>query len=267
MARAITAANRIPRDFVINRQSDQARGLSLWWPIAAQGSRLVDYAGGYDGTIVSGGGWGALPDGRMAVAGPNSIVIQASPALQNYSSVTVAGWFYLRSVTSYHMLWEYGADGNATAGGFTCYTVDTSRIQSGMTGSAANGQTYSDGVTAKALWHIAITYDRTTSGNSQQLSINGVASANNASGAGPGGNFSTQTLNVLHRAGPSLTANADLADFRIYSRALSAPEVWALYDPATRYELCKQPSRVYGMPVSPPASSRQSDFNISIGGV
>jgi len=57
------------------------------------------------------------------------------------------------------------------------------------------------------------------------------------------GAFTNQNNNVYFNSGYVTTQGTVWADARAYSRALSDAEVYALYDPRTRYDLYYQPSR------------------------
>ena len=59
------------------------------------------------------------------------------------------------------------------------------------------------------------------------------------------GNFRpTQNLYFMSRAGTSLFGAGRLCDVRIYAgKLLTQPEAWALYDPRTRWDLYRDPSK------------------------
>lgn len=61
--------------------------------------------------------------------------------------------------------------------------------------------------------------------------------------------------------------DGDIADFRVYNRALTESEVWALYDPATRYELYEPVHSRNYLKAAAANVTRTSDFNITIGAV
>lgn len=237
----IRPANAIPRwPFTINRQSEQARGLVFWMPVT-DGLGQRDFIANA-GISRSGGTFGWWPDDtHPIISAAVNTTIQATLDLSAYSSVTVCGWYYLRSVAAYNMLFEYGPDGATTAGGFACYTEGDVRINANGWGGVLLVA-----ASAPLRMHFAVVLDRNVEIRGYQ---NGTSWFNG--GTPPGGTFSNQTLNILNRNGGSLQADADLKDFRVYSRALSATEVWALYDPATRYELYQPLSRrVYGIPAA-----------------
>jgi hypothetical protein len=91
--------------------------------------------------------------------------------------------------------------------------------------------------TAGTLRHLVATMD----GSNLRLYLNGVLSAGPTS-------ISTAVItpNRLsigrYQYGVSENTNVPLSDCRIYNRALSAPEVWGMFDPATRWDLLFVPS-------------------------
>lgn len=213
------------------------RGLVAWWlglPNNSGGTRLHDLKGARPGTLTNGPTWtgtGSAAGDRSALRfdGSNDYVaVSTSPVTAN--PVTVCGWVYPLSASTgntvislrgssggdgwwlnvFEGTWRYkvrasGAD-NAVLGG----TVSTSRWQFVCGVSAANNdhRLYVNGVQVA-----------TDTGTYAVAAVDNVAlgaEANTGSGAGG---------NPLSGWG---------ADWPVYNRALSASEVFALYEQGLR---------------------------------
>lgn len=101
--------------------------------------------------------------------------------------------------------------------------------------------TETGGLALNAWHHIVLTYDSVSDSmllyrNGAQVGSNATAKGaftNTAAADGPAlGAFTYSTVPTLQQA-----INGRIVDFRIYNRVLSPDEVWATFDPSTRWDL------------------------------
>lgn len=214
-----------------NRNSTQAHGLLGWWPVQSPVQR--DYVGRTGQEFVFGTNIPIVPDRILgptwAFNGAGWIVVEGGPNPAG-SDVTMSFWVKTTSTAADVILGfyaiagpngGYGAGINITgANGFLNYW--------GGAGAAwvASSSVYNDGA-----WHLA------------GITVNGTAVTFYKNGVAAGTATSQQpTTHTAHRrigsaAGGTNIFTGSLADIRVYDRALSAQEMWALYDPRTRWEL------------------------------
>lgn len=240
--------------FELNRNSPQARGLVGWWPVAGTTTaglnvrnRAVNGApatktGTITDTYSAVVGKALTFDGStgyLALAGPNI------PVTSFTLPWTVAFW--LRTMSDLSDKCFYGEGSSSSANPFlqiaapTVSPRNTLRVHirndAGSNIINAAGSTIALYGTSgyQTDWvHICFT----DNAGSAVLYINGVADATSFAYAPSG----TLTLNrssmgCLLRASPVNFAACSITDLRQYRRSLSAAEVWALYDPRTRWDL------------------------------
>lgn len=234
----IHPSNRVPRfPFVLNRQSEQARGLVGWWPmrgaIVAQDQVGVNPLNTFIDIPVP----CALPSG-LPGAWTGLVGAYWSSQFQDVyptDSITLSARFVALTAAADQCVIAY------TNGSNFPLIVD---LQSSTTLRAFRGDgAYAIASGAYAGLGLETLVTATASGGSIWLYVNGLLQST-ATGAGTG--FSAGQNVTTNRSG---RIDGQLADLRIYNRVLSAPEVWALYDPATRYELYQPLSRrVYFIP-------------------
>lgn len=268
------AANVVPRwPFTINRQSEQARGLLAWYPgaQAQNGGAALDLSGGgFNGTVAAissppGPSFGVDQSGNEAFVYSTALL---PVNLDLAGPLTLCCWVYLESSASFHTFiakrngaaanYALRAGGVGIGDGKLSFYWNTG----GFSVWQSTATVCSDRV--NKLAHYAVSY---TAGIDPVLYVDGIAVAGSF-GAGTSTALTTNadpaSIGYLPSDGEPMTGR--IRDVRFYNRALSALEVGALYDPATRYELY-QPihSRLYFLPAL--NNTRVSDFNIALGAV
>lgn len=226
--------------FTLNWESVQAQGLKAWWPMAAnQGGLTVreQVIGYYNGTLSSTLGWtgdtfGPSPDftGTPKYIGVGINKIRDFLAGGPY---TVAAWFNCKSNDlTQTILGDMTSNGMSRSFGLATGGAGASSVVSSHHGNTL--LTHNAVITKNVTHHAAVTW----LGNNLTRTIyaDGVAGTTTdtpASWASAGG------LASIGRQGAynGYYFKGCIIDVRIYNRALSAAEIWQLYDPATRWEL------------------------------
>lgn len=235
--------------FVLNRTSPQARGLVLWWPlIRSKGGGARDHVAGRalspsavpmtfapDAEM----GAGLLGNGSTSSASASDIGLPAGATER-----TIAVWARVTPPSAGN-LYPMVAYGSTSAGQF--FRIDQRNSLSGTGLSVSfSGHVVGYGSLFTGLVHLAaVIPPGATTTASAVLYVNGVPYSATLGG-------SAQTLNTV-LSGSLYIARDDLPrysgdtifDARVYNRALSAAEVWALYAPQTRWGL-------YGVPAAMP---------------
>lgn len=221
----------------VNYDSPQLRGLACWWPMAlARGGRCVEMIAGLHGVSYNGAGQRASEFGNaLNLDGVNDYVqIDANERL-NPSNFSLSSWFYNRDTASANKMsimkartshsspfYQYGFQFMTGAGVWNTNIGNTLRQQTFY---------YSDNT-----WnHVVAVVNEATS----TIYVNGVQSVSNTYS----GSMVAYATPLLFGANANLGKNSTycwngmLADVRLYNRPLTDSEVFALYDPQTRWEL------------------------------
>lgn len=232
--------------FELNRASQQAVGLVAWWPtMFASGTVLRDYTTlGNTGTLTQVGTDAAyMPSlqasqlGRAvlfngAASGPKNGFIGLAKTITTVP-FSVCFWFNLTSAASSSLLFWTGKLGDTTWYGHYIAaqtTLNVATVNSNSFTGSSGGVTLATGIWlhGAGVW---------TSATSRQAFTNGVGDTLDTTSKTP----ATITGTRWGANQATLTANngstAYLAEMRIYNRALSAAEIWAQYDPVTRWDL------------------------------
>lgn len=215
------------RGFTLNRASPQAVGLVSWWPLlTTRGGPIEDRAGVNTGT--PSGAVGPIATEVMGVAlnfpgGGSDYVALAN---QDFTHITATAWIRnstsnnggFNHIISRHPNWFLSHDG-------------ASGIRFNING-AAEAFCVTDYTLINNQWAlIAATYDR------QNIIgyLNGVQTGSPTAYTTAIGASGTQRLGAY--GGGGFNWVGQMADVRLYNRALSAAEIWQLYAPQTRWEL------------------------------
>lgn len=204
------------RNIQLNRSSNQAKGLVLWYPLCSRESAAqpkIDYSG-----------------------------------KGNHLQTT---WSVTQNLLSY----TYGYGQSMTFGGSGVSQVSVAPISAGVLayypGTDGVGDSGGDwiAILSTALnttYHIAITGEGATLKH-YVTPVGGTTTITTLTLSG------TQAQPTAYSGsryfGSNNTANArqsNISDLRVYNRALSASEVLSLYDAETRFELFKQPQVIIG---------------------
>ena len=251
-------SSRPPVDtpFTLNRASPQANGLVAWWPsMGYEGGILVDRAYGFrSGTLTNGPVW--TPDPVMGTTlsldGTDDFVncgTVASPFGTGDVAYTIALWVRPDAIRFGGMWVGYG---NATA---------NQAIGIGSTGSNfysvhySNDNNWGIAVATGSTYHVAVTYDPSTS--TETLYLNGFAA-----GSWTPANLNIQASDLLYIGrspwNGTYANTCRLGDVRIYNRPLGAAEIFQLYAPQTRWQLYAPDTRTtlaYPAPTNAPSAA------------
>ena len=239
--------------FTINRSSPQARGLINWWPFDPRGTTSLFDIGNRDhGTLqlMDGSNWKTsdrLGGPSLDFNGSDEYVQTPSNFLLNANSFTMAVWFKADSDAQGHMIWQ--GDGSANGWG----AQDETHLSIGNLTGDANSMSFflgsADASSAGTLFitisfsdrrwtHAAATVSSLSVSPAAELFVNGVSQGTDTGTLGETSRAGWDTDLRIGRPGASTRFyDGQLAEVRIYGRALTAAEVWALYDPRTRWDL------------------------------
>jgi len=236
--------------YTLNYRSPQARGLVGWYPTVGQ-----ERSGGIPGMAIA-AGVGTFKNGAYLAAADTTgqaismdgsddyLLISQHPALDFTDSYTISMWVYLRQLRLYEMFF---CRGDGTTDDIEYY-IGAADGRVTIVHNRGNGGTFTYlqlaniGLAAGVWQFLTATYDAADSAF-WRLYRNGVQ---RASGVTVGGGVAALDTNRNWRIGATVntgtfgtTNEVDglVADVRMYNRALSAGEVWAMYAPQTRWEL------------------------------
>ena len=259
-------ANPLNGQFTLNRQSPQARGLAAWWPAAgARGNRVPDMARGIGSLALSGTGGTAI--GHTAAFGTTMRMtagVSSYWSVANYADVQMGSGvsfeyvfpFFVRSSpsASYRRL-GLACKGSGANAEYEMYCYDSNGNQEYnliyMTARNAADTAYGTATLAHSVvlnrWYWYHGYcDAAT--NEIGVILRGVGTS---TGALTNGVLAGSSSLEIGRYGASdwHIGNVDIPFVICYRRVLSEGERFALYNPATRWELYA--------PVSPLSVSRR----------
>ncbi len=236
--------------FAVNHNSPQAQGLVAWWPLNDLAGRTVEcrIRAGNRGTLGDGGvAYNAVRpwyvDGALGVCnvndgggGTNYITTGFADALDDF---TACVWFRVVVATFFGRIMD--KDQGVAGTGFMMYFSDPT-LTADIRGTTMN----ITGATGKNYHGVV-----RRSGTSGAFILNG--GTQKATAAVSATALSTSALGLGASSGGNNRSFIELRDARIYNRALSDHEIWALYDPVTRYELFYPlGQKSYGIPVGTP---------------
>lgn len=244
----------------INRQSQQLRNLLLWFPLMGHDTseRLVNLPTTRGGAVsaarnaVTGQCWNFTgASGDYIDIGDTSLLDFGA------SDWGISCWAMTTTVSGADII--FGKDGT---GGTNPRQFNLMRSGASLAfyyWTAPGVYVYYDPGTAWLTanqWHHIVMQ---RAGSTFQFAVDGIIKATNA-GTGSHGamNAGTISARIGARVYSGLTDpwTGQLADFRVRTCALSAAEIWRLYDPQTRWELYQPPRpTVWWMP--PVAEIRQ----------
>ena len=245
-------------NFTINRASWQARGLAAWWPLAGN---IHEYVRNYPLATKSGNATlGTSSMGRVGVfpgADPDHINTNSDIA-QGLSYLTVSAWINTNTLS--------GGDGNLR------YIVSNETASKGWQMRLSTGDdklywyVYRSGwqgavsthVLAVNQWYLATGVYNSADPNEIKLYIDGRWNA--LKSCTPGA-IAVSATTIGIGATPSISDrpwSGFIRDVRVYDRALSAAEIYRLWNPATRYDLYLLP------PLSPRASPPSATTTVQL---
>jgi hypothetical protein len=220
--------------FRLNRRSPQAKGLFAWWPVLRDGLKLRDLSGrgSRHGTLTNGPTYAACPLGGVALSFDGTDDQVVGPLDSNLASVSGTTWTFWVKVTA------------STSGAYLKVGSDSDGFGVGI-GLADFDNNGNDIIYLRegVEWHVSSS-DWVAGWNHCAVVHNsaGMVYVNGVLVLDSGGTPNTPTgssfyLGGYEPVGFSRYVACEIADVRFYSSPLSAMEIQALYDPATRWEL------------------------------
>ena len=246
-----------PLAYGVNYASPQARGLVGWWPLdRARGLRNMvgPTSGAYTGTVAGTPLLGICHDIDDST---DSTLVTTYTALNDLTQLTLSAWYTSRTA----------------GGGSLGRIVDKNNLGNGWNiqskgagsmgfefrrWSVTNGEwsfpcPAMDASSAVMPHHVAVSYD--TAGGTGAVPlvlIDGVLRTTTtlSTPAGVATDSEVSDLRIGNRSDLSRTWDGTLADIRVYNRAMTAAEMLALWDQATRWELYSTVAQKVGTIVS-----------------
>ncbi len=244
-------------NFTLNRYSQQARGLVFWLPLVdlllTDRVRAVSLSTTGSPFIVR-----DVPRSAYQFNGTTEY-LSVTTAPVTAPPFTIACWCYQRSAATRVAV---SLNNSADTTNFhnleiTSASVYRCRSQDATTVSSAQAA-----VTAPAVtWHHLVGVFAAT--NDRRAFLNGGNKGTSASSRTPSG-INQLTIGALGGSTKSEFINGNLADIRIYNRALSDEEVTDLYNPDTRWQLYEpvKPLWAIGFTAAAPAVTEISRPNV-----
>lgn len=238
---------------VANKDSPQYAGLVAWWPLNEQrGTRYERAAGGRwnlteNGTVDArsgpfGGGRASLWD-----AGSTDYLENQSVPAVTAVPLTMSCWFLAADVTNYYALMAVLKWANAGTDDYFSLGINGATTGDPVYAEVANGANYSGANSATGYlantWNLAV--GGFESATSRWATCNAASRGTNAASRTPvaASIDRTQLGSFVSQAGTFSPLNGQMFDARIYNRSISVAQNWALYDPATRWDLWYLPGR------------------------
>jgi hypothetical protein len=229
--------------YTINRESRQSLNLMAWWPMLFPGDTKVwDFSGNNKNLAAAAGGF--VSGEGLSLSAGSSQYAELNQAIVGIMPLTLSLWVRSRDLTIGSQVMCI-VSGDTNAEWFSLLTLGTAANDpAAMQTNNGGGGTFdeiSGGSMTLNKWHLITGVFAAT--NSRILYLDGVQVASSTSNKSSPAGLDRVALGALRRSSPTGYTTGELKDARIYSRALSAAEVWALYDPQTRYELYLQMGR------------------------
>lgn len=248
------------RQIQLNKSSNQAKGLVLWYPLCSMESAAqsrIDYSGkgsnlttNWSATqnslsYMPGYGWGMA----MGATGAGRIVVDNGTLDALTGPITISFWYRRTgTIASISHLVGCGSAGSAT-GFVVAVAITNNNNLAYMPGVNTVGTLDSNRYVDLGIRPLNTTEHHCITGEGATLKhyvtpVGGSTTVTTWTLSGTQAQPTAHTGTRYFGASNSGTVpahNLTLADLRIYNRALSAQEVWATYDPRTRFELFKKP--------------------------
>ncbi len=243
---------RPPERFALNAASPQANGLIGWFPFVGQRRGDLqahnEVLGTAYTTVHSNPEW--VVDADLGGVANFTGYTRYNPSLAGIigDQFTVAA--VLKRTTTSNNLWFWGT-GDQLSSNNQLQIGSTSSTRLNFNFMNNDLQVIVSSLVGRWAWVVA-TYDKSLGTGNQKLFLNGVqiGQRNNTTG------FTGHQIHYLgYREYNSRSWTGYIADVRIYNRALSADEVWQLYDPATRWELYQPERKLWAGGSSTPSAT------------
>ena len=232
-----------PRDVELNRNSPQAKGLLLW--LDFRRGRVVGGETVYDRSpskkyayFDSGPGYNRVYDPLIGPAidfrgliKEDSIVIGDWSAVEGIDKLSLSAWINPDTLTNSVWVAKHSA---STNGAFYMALINSSTVRfTVITAGGRKDHNVSYSFSAGTWYHVVGVYD----GVDIRIYINGIHIGTPSAKTGTIKNVASNLRIGAYDGGWAFEGR--IAEPRIYNQALSAGVAWAMYDPATRWDLYK----------------------------
>lgn len=232
---------------LINRASPQANGLRIWWPdVVGERATPINRGGNLNDAVKRVG----VPSHGLTAQFTAGVILNGAQLTNGLAAgfaktdpFTISLWHQTPSYVSLSTMFGVGDNdpgvSNGTTGALRLFLQFNNDYY-----LWGNGADFDTGIALdvdNTVHHAAFTSDGTT----VTFYRDGVALATQTIISGGAGNWITSGTTVSSGYGHTAAASAPTSkmwDSRIYTRALSAQEMWALYEPSTRWDLYAVPA-------------------------
>lgn len=197
---------------------------------------------GIGGTLINGVGFTTSNSGSFFFDGTNDYISTGNIDLSTTNKITVSCWVkilnYREVSNSSNIVFEFSSNFNSSSTGFVAAFADGSAVYSslfpialGVRGNSGYDlAAFSKTLVNDLAWHNwTCIFDKSlSSGNENILYIDGIlrTSILNPMTADNSNNFASDKLYIGNRGdGNNIAGNANISDFKIYNRALTAQEI------------------------------------------
>jgi hypothetical protein len=240
MLSRLQATQRPTGTFSLNYDSAQAQGLYAWYPLQPSILTPYVYPSGQIAPFVERSLTGTVQQAAASIGGlcyngvPGGSADGMSRTLTFPLPVpfTIACWHYPRTLNSQTCVY------NTTVSGFVgWYLYDQGGTPSFQAFDGSTGTATATTSHVTNQWQHLVGVEYAT--NSRACFRNGAGKGTNTTTVAPGSPTNREEIGAI---GGISSWDGLIADVRIYKRALSDAEVWALYDPRSRWDLYWQPN-------------------------
>jgi len=227
--------------WTVNHNSVQAQGLARWWPMAFPGGDRLHEMMSNDRTFSPAF---KSPSTQLWTYGPiaNALNNTTAVAIATYTADDQAWNTADYTFTAWVRGTSFGAssrriicrqDGSGSPP-FKLFGFNSSKV---YVGDSSGGLQTGTATVSTGTWQFIA--GRRISGSTRATFVNGVldSSAAAASTVSPYDATDPVVFGAWNYTSNAEAMTGEVADIRLYTRALSDAEIWALYEPSTRYEL------------------------------
>jgi hypothetical protein len=243
--------------FALNRDSYQSQGLVAFWPLGDDRvNTTLDLVRHNHGALTNSPTWTPTSQGGACISATGSTQYVSFPqlAVNNISAGMVAAWIRVIDINNGAFILNKQHDGTGTYAAFTmsCFVDSSGSVSAGTAGAlywhGNNGVTQagpSTTVLSDFGWHhVAVVFSTTTATFYIDGIACGSASANYSIPSDTSATNLTTLAGVFSGITDSHVLNGQMHSLGVWNKAaITATQVWGLYDPKTRWDLYYKPQR------------------------
>lgn len=232
--------------FELNRGSPQAKGLVAWFP-AGFNPTLRSRVGSVYGALGGAVTWGSSIFGPAlnfpSTAAADKVDLSNEPSLAG--EMSISAWIRATTIEvgNNYIVADYDVAGLLSQYAFTLNSGGGGKLNAahGNVGVVTGNKVH----VVNTWYHVAAVRSGTTGAWTWTVYSNGIYDNADSTATNP----SAQQGAAIGAPGvyvaSDLTWTGQITDVRLYNRALGAAEVWALYNPQTRWDLYAGPTRAW----------------------